>query len=60
MVEDKIKSRIVMAKAAFSKRKALFFSKVDLNLRKKLVNCCIWGIGLYGAGTWTFWKVDQQ
>jgi len=59
-VQDKIKSRIVTAKAAFSKRKALFSSKVDLNLRKKLVNCYIRGIAFYGAGTWTFWKVDQQ
>jgi hypothetical protein len=32
-----IKSRIVMAKAAFNKKKKLFISKLDLNLRKKLV-----------------------
>ena len=49
-----------MAKAAFGKRKALFSSKVDLNLRKKLVNWYIWGIGLYSTGTWILWKVDQQ
>ena len=30
-----IKSRIAMAKAAFSKKKTLFTSKLDLNLRKK-------------------------
>jgi len=29
-----IKSRISMAKAAFSKKKTLFTSKLDLNLRK--------------------------
>jgi hypothetical protein len=29
-----IKSRIAMANAAFKKRKALFTSKLDLNLRK--------------------------
>ena len=34
-----IKSRTAMAKAAFSNKKALFTSKVDLNLRKKLANC---------------------
>ena len=34
-----IKSRIAMAKAAFSKKKALFTSKLDFNLRKKLVKC---------------------
>jgi hypothetical protein len=29
-----IKSRIVMAKAAFNKKKTLFTSELDLNLRK--------------------------
>jgi hypothetical protein len=43
-----IKSRIVMAKAAFNK-KILFTSILDLNLRKKLVKCYIWNIALYGA-----------
>jgi hypothetical protein len=38
----------------------LFTSKLDLNLRKKLVKCCIWSIALYGAETWTLWKVDQK
>jgi len=32
-----IKSRIAMVKAAFNKKKALFTSTLDLNLRKKLV-----------------------
>jgi hypothetical protein len=31
-----------------------------LNLRKKLVNCYIWSIALYGAETWTLGKVDQK
>jgi hypothetical protein len=35
----KIKSRIAMAKAAFNNKKNLFTSKLDLNLRKKLVKC---------------------
>jgi hypothetical protein len=26
---------------------------LDLNLRKKLVRCCIWSIDLCGAETWT-------
>jgi hypothetical protein len=29
-----------MAKAALKKRKALFTSKLDLQLRKRLVKCC--------------------
>jgi hypothetical protein len=37
-----IKARITMAKAAFNKKKTLFTSKLDLELRKKLVKCYIW------------------
>jgi hypothetical protein len=45
-----IKYRIAMAKAAFNKKKKnLFTSKLELNLRKKLVKCYIWSIALYGA-----------
>jgi hypothetical protein len=46
-----IKSRIAMAKVAFNKKKTLFTSKLDLNLRKKLEKCYIWSITLYGAET---------
>ena len=44
-----IKSRIALAKAAFNKKKNLFTSKLDLNLRKRLVMCYVWSIALYGA-----------
>ena len=49
-----------MAKAAFSKKKTLFNSKVDLNLRKKLIKCYIWSMALYGAETWTLRAADQK
>ena len=55
-----IKSRIVMAKAAFNKKKPLFTSTLDLNLRKKLVKCYIWSMTLYGAQTWTLRAADQK
>ena len=48
----KIKSRIAMAKATFKKKKTLYTSKLDFNLRKKLVKCYIWSMVLYGAETW--------
>jgi hypothetical protein len=32
-----------MAKAAFNKKRVLFTSKMDLELRKKLVQCYIFG-----------------
>jgi len=35
----RILNRLAMAKAAFNKKKNLLTSKMDLNLRKKLVKC---------------------
>ena len=55
-----IKSRIAMAEAAFSKKKTLFTSKLDLNLGKKLMKCYIWSMALYGAETWTLRAADQK
>ena len=55
-----IKSRIAMAKAAFSKKKTLFTSKLDLNLSKKLITCYIWSMVLYGAETWTLRAADRN
>jgi hypothetical protein len=40
-----------MANAAFNKKRALFTRTLDLKLRKKLMNCYIWSIALYGAET---------
>ena len=37
-----IECRIVMAKAVFNKKRALFTSTLDLELKKKLVKCYIW------------------
>ena len=48
-----------MAKAAFNK-KTLLASKLDLNLRNKLVKCYIWSMALYGAETWTLRTADQK
>ena len=55
-----MKSMTAMAKAAFNKKRALFTSTLDLELRKKLVKCYIWSIALYGAETWTIRAVDQK
>jgi len=48
-----IKCRIAVAKAAFNKKRALFISTLDLELRKRLAKCYIWSIALCGAETWT-------
>jgi hypothetical protein len=49
-----------MAKKMKEKEKTLFTSKLNLNLRKKLVKCYIWSVALCGAETWTLGKVDQK
>jgi hypothetical protein len=49
-----------MAKAALNKKKTLLTSKLDLNLRKKLVKSYIWSTAVYGVETRTLWKVDQK
>ena len=38
---------IAFINAVFKKKKTLFTSRLDLNLRKKLVECYIWSIALY-------------
>ena len=38
----------------------LYTGKLYLNLRKKLVNCYIWSMALYGAETWTLQTTDQK
>jgi hypothetical protein len=49
-----------MAKITFNKKRALFTSTLELEVRKKLVKCYIWSIALYGAETWTLRSVDQK
>jgi hypothetical protein len=55
-----IKSRTAMTEAALNNKKTLFTSKLNLNLRKKLVKCYIWCMSLCGAETWTLRVVDQK
>jgi len=51
---------IVMVTAALNMRKGPVTSKLDVNLREKLVKCYICSIGLCGAETWRVRKVDQK
>ena len=63
MMEDvhvKLNPGLPWQKVAFSKKKTLFTSKLDLNLRKKLIKCYIWSMALYGAETWTLQAADQK
>ena len=54
------KSNIATSKDAFNKKRALFTSTLDLELRKKLVKCYIRSIALYGAETGALRAVDQS
>ena len=45
---------------AFNKKRTLFTSTLDLELRKKLLKCYVWSIALYGAETWTLRAMDQK
>ena len=56
----KIKYRVVTAKAAFNKTRALFTSPLNSELRKRLVKCSIWSIALYDPETRTPRAVDQK
>jgi hypothetical protein len=49
-----INSRIAMEKVTYNKKRALFTTKMILELRKKLIKCYIWTIALYGAETGSF------
>jgi hypothetical protein len=47
-----------MAKAAFNEEGALFTSKMDLELKRKLLTCCICSMSLYGAESWALRAAD--
>ena len=60
-VHVKLNAGLPWKKTAFNRKKIFFSaSKLDLNLRMKLVKCYIWSIAFYGAETWTLRKVDQK
>jgi len=55
-----IKSGIAKENAAFNKKGMLYTSTLDVNLRKKLVQCCNWSITMYSHETLTLREVDQK
>ena len=56
----KLSVGLLWLKAAFNKKRTLFTSTLDLELRKKLVKCYVWSIALHGAEIWTLRAVDQK
>ena len=55
-----IKMRIVMAKEAFNRKMSLLATKLNIELRKKLVRCYVRSIALYDAETWILRKFEQK
>jgi hypothetical protein len=49
-----------MAKVTFSNRRNILSSKLDFNLRKKLIKCHIYSIAFCSAGSWILHKIDQK
>src|SRR6476661_8787275 len=45
---DDVKTRILMAKDAFNKRKELLTRSIRVDLRKRLVKTLVWPVVLYG------------
>jgi hypothetical protein len=43
----------------WEKQQTLFTSKLKVNLRKKLVKCCVWSTVLYDAENWTLRNSDD-
>ena len=46
------KMSISIAKEAFNRKMSLLKSKLNIELRKKLVRCYFWSIALYGSDNW--------
>ena len=59
-VRVKLNPGLPWQKLHLNNKKNLFTSKLDFNLRRRLVRCYVWSIALYGAETWTLWPTDQK
>jgi len=51
---------VPVLKKAKVKKKILYSSKLDTNLKKKPDKCYIWSVTLYGSEAWALPKVDQK
>jgi hypothetical protein len=51
---------IGIVKEAFNRKLSLLTSKLNIELKKKLVRCYVWSIALYGLENWTLRKLEQK
>ena len=57
--DKEIRSRIGLTKVKFMERKKILTSKMNLDLRKRIVKCLVWSVALYAAETWTSQYLKQ-
>ena len=48
------------SKTAFNRKISFLTSKLNLELKKKLVRCYVWSIALYDSETWTLRKLERR
>ena len=58
--EVDIRTRIAIAKDAFTKRKELLSRRMKLITKKRIIKTVIWSVLLYGAETWSLRKEDVR
>ena len=59
-IEPKIKTRMSVVNAGFSKKKTFLRQQVVLKFKEETGKMLQLGHGLCIAETWTFWKVDKK
>ena len=52
--------RIVIAKEVFNRKISLLTSKLNIELKKRLVWRFVWSIALYGSENWTLRKLERK
>ena len=53
-----IRSRIAMAKSAFSRRKELFTRGMSQKVKKQIIKAVVWSVFLYGPERWSLKAED--
>ena len=58
---EDIRQRIREAKVMFNNKKQLLLSNnLSLEMKRALINSCIWSVALYGSETWTLGKNGER
>ena len=59
---EKIKKtiRVKEAEVIFNKKQLLCSNNFSLEIKKKLIKCCIWSVALYRSETWTIGKNEEM